>query len=94
MTHHNTLVQRCRSTNALLADELEREFARLENDRADAGQEIELLREAIEPFVKAAAIIDRRPQDYSDRVVMIGGLEDASDIRKFHFTRLLAASKQ
>lgn len=30
MTHHTTLVQRCRATNSLLADEIEAEFRRLE----------------------------------------------------------------
>lgn len=30
-THYSTLVQRCRSTNSLLADELNAEFRRLEN---------------------------------------------------------------
>ena len=33
MTHHTTLVQRCRATNSLLADELAAEFRRLENER-------------------------------------------------------------
>lgn len=33
MTHHTTLVQRCRATNSLLADDLEKEFRRLENER-------------------------------------------------------------
>jgi hypothetical protein len=33
MTHHTTLVQRCRTTNSLLADELAAEFRRLENER-------------------------------------------------------------
>jgi hypothetical protein len=47
MTHHSTLVQRCRQTNKLLADELEREFARLENDRSNASDEIERLRAKI-----------------------------------------------
>lgn len=44
MLHHSTLVQRCRTTNSLLADQIEKEFSRLENDRADAGDEIEKLR--------------------------------------------------
>lgn len=35
-THHTTLVQRCRTTNSLLADDIEREFRRLENERDDA----------------------------------------------------------
>lgn len=30
MTHHTTLVHRCRATNSLLADEIEQEFNRLE----------------------------------------------------------------
>lgn len=33
MTHHTTLVQRCRATNSMLADELAAEFRRLENER-------------------------------------------------------------
>lgn len=30
MTHYTTLVQRCRQTNSLLADEIDAEFRRLE----------------------------------------------------------------
>lgn len=32
MAHHTTLVQRCRRTNSLLADELSEEFSRLERE--------------------------------------------------------------
>lgn len=35
-THYTTLVQRCRFTNSLLADEIASEFRRLENERDDA----------------------------------------------------------
>lgn len=34
-THYTTLVQRCRATNSLLADELEAEFRRLERKAED-----------------------------------------------------------
>ena|SRR5882724_9543284 len=44
MPHHTTLVQRCRATNSLLANELEMEFSRLENDRSAAADEIEQLK--------------------------------------------------
>lgn len=33
MTHYTTLVQRCRSTNSLLADDMEKAFRRLERER-------------------------------------------------------------
>lgn len=33
MTHYTTLVQRCRATNALLADEIDAEFRRMEGER-------------------------------------------------------------
>jgi hypothetical protein len=33
MTHFTTLVQRCRATNSLLADEIAAEFRRLEGER-------------------------------------------------------------
>lgn len=33
MTHHTTLVQRCRKTNSLLADEFAAAFRQLENER-------------------------------------------------------------
>lgn len=33
MTHWTTLVQRCRSTNSLLADDMDRAFRQLENER-------------------------------------------------------------
>lgn len=36
MTHYTTLVQRCRSTNSLLADEIDGEFRRLERELEDA----------------------------------------------------------
>ncbi|MBO4228036.1 hypothetical protein [Bradyrhizobium neotropicale] len=48
------------------------------------------LREALEPFVKAARIIQNRPQDYgSKRVAAFGGLEDAHDLYPRHFLKLL-----
>ena len=31
-THYSTLIQRCRSTNSLLADQISDEFARIEAD--------------------------------------------------------------
>jgi hypothetical protein len=58
MTHHSTLVQRCRSTNSLLADELEREFSRLENDRTDAAGKIQALGETLK-FVYGRVPNDR-----------------------------------
>lgn len=46
---------------------------------------------ALEPFVKAAKVIEARPQDYENRVAMIGGLVDACDLTKRHFADLLSA---
>jgi hypothetical protein len=44
MAHYTTLIQRCRQTNSLLADELDREFLRMENNlgsERDARHRIE-----------------------------------------------------
>lgn len=49
-------------------------------------------REALEPFLKAARIIEKRPQDYGEkRIAAFGGLADAHDIYPRHFMRLLSA---
>lgn len=49
------------------------------------------VREALEPFIKAAKVIAARPQDYENRIAMVGGLTDACDLTKDHFAKLLAA---
>lgn len=46
---------------------------------------------ALEPFAKAARVIIQRPQEYEDRIVMVGGLSDAADLYKRHFFALLVA---
>lgn len=46
MTHHTTLVQRCRTTNSLLADDLAAEFRRLENERDAARLSLQKMLEA------------------------------------------------
>ena len=48
------------------------------------------VREALEPFMRAARIIQKRPQDYGDkRIASFGGLLDAHDIFPADFLRLL-----
>ncbi len=47
--------------------------------------------EALEPFVKAARLIEGRPNNYANRIAMIGGLENAADLMKEHFADLLSA---
>lgn len=37
MAHYTTLVQRCRQTNSLLADEIDQEFRRLESGNEEIG---------------------------------------------------------
>lgn len=50
MTHYSTLIQRCRSTNSLLADELSDEFHRLETDRLALRLAVEGLLDTGENF--------------------------------------------
>jgi hypothetical protein len=57
----------------------------------ELARERDALRDAAEPFIRAAYIIAKRPQDYQNRIVMIGGLEDAHDLTKKHFSDLLAS---
>lgn len=56
--------------------------------------QIEKLKLALEPFAKAAEIIAKRPQDYGQRIVAIGGLADARDLTKQDFARALTAYAQ
>lgn len=68
MTHHSTLVQRCRSTNSLLANELEKEFSRLENDRSDAAVEIENLQAKIAAQTLEIKYLSESCVEYQDRL--------------------------
>lgn len=65
----------------------------------ECRHEIERLRKALEryqdaaiPFLIAAKVIFERPEDYGNRIVMIGGLANACDLTKDHFRRLLDAA--
>lgn len=77
-----------------IASELENEIERLEGVVASRNQELARLRHAVEPFIKAAKIIAARPGDYAQRIALIGGLEDASDLMQRDFSRLLETVKQ
>lgn len=50
-------------------------------------EENQRLRMALEPFVRAAEIIVKRPQDYQNRIVAIGGLSEPRDLMKIDFER-------
>jgi len=58
MTHYTTLVQRCRSTNSLLADEINLEFQRLErlSRLAAVWRPIEEAPYLGEPFLAAVEV--------------------------------------
>lgn len=45
------------------------------------------LRAALEPFAKVAGIIARRPGDYGNKIVTVGGLADAFALTKTDFQR-------
>lgn len=70
MTHHTTLVQRCRITNSLLADEMEKEFKRLERERDGEREAREKSDHALRQKDSAMSIMFRRLDkagiDYSD----------------------------
>lgn len=67
MTHYSTLIQRCRATNSLLADELSDEFDRIERARLDARIALKNLADAADavgdiysfykPTMQAAEIV-------------------------------------
>lgn len=60
------------------------------NKRTPLSREAALV-EALEPFIRAAQIIEKRPNDYKDRIAMVGGLGEPADLHKRHFSALLAA---
>lgn len=72
MTHHTTLVQRCRITNSLLADEMEKEFKRLERERDGEREAREKADHALRRKDSAMSIMFRRLDkagvDYSDLI--------------------------
>ncbi len=76
-----------------IASELEDEIERLEGVVGSRTQELRRLREAVAPFLLAADVIEKRPQDYGNRIVAIGGLGTACDLTKGHFARLLKACR-
>jgi hypothetical protein len=76
-----------------IAPELEDEIERLEGVVGSRTQELRRLRDAIAPFVLAADVIEKRPQDYGNRIVAVGGLGNAYDLTKEHFARLLKAHR-
>lgn len=67
-----------------------REWLRVRASPAGGEREMQA---ALEPFIRAAKVIAKRPQDYESRIAMIGGLVDACDLRKQHFANLLAAHR-
>jgi hypothetical protein len=69
--------------------ELAYEFEQVVLSATSPGEGV---REALEPFLKAARIIENRPQDYGDkRIAAFGGLADAHDLYPRHFMKLLRA---
>lgn len=52
-------------------------------------------RRALEPFIRAARLIEKRPQDYGDkRIAAFGSLADAHDLYPKHFLALLPTLAQ
>lgn len=72
MTHYSTLVQSCRSTNSLLADEIDAEFRRLERERDGEREAREKSDAALRSKDNAMSVLlkrlDRAGVDYSDLI--------------------------
>lgn len=68
--HYTTLVQRCRATNSLLADEIEAEFRRLENLATSEREAREKADAALRSKDRAMDVLFKRLSkagvDYSD----------------------------
>lgn len=72
MTHYSTLVQRCRSTNSLLADEIDAEYLRLERERDGEKEARHKADAALRAKDRAMDVLFRRMRtadvDYSDLI--------------------------
>ena len=72
MTHYTTLVQRCRQTNSLLADEIDAEFRRLERERDSERDAREKCDAALRQKDRAMSVmfkrLDKANIDYSDLI--------------------------
>lgn len=60
MTHYSTLIQRCRATNSLLADELSDEFQRLERHNVEMRATISAECHRLEQDYNAADVAEAR----------------------------------
>lgn len=65
MTHYTTLVQRCRATNSLLADEIDAEFRRVDQGPAPRWKPITEAPYRGEPFLAAIEVHNAHTKAFS-----------------------------